>query len=55
MSNLATRKSRRRVAPHFVAFLWCLKSVVSHGRLQAVIALLKKADLDVALQFVNYR
>jgi uncharacterized protein YajQ (UPF0234 family) len=23
--------------------------------LQAVIALLKKADLDVALQFVNYR
>ncbi|MBV8964772.1 MAG: DUF520 family protein, partial [Mycobacteriaceae bacterium] len=23
--------------------------------LQAVIAMLKKADLDVALQFVNYR
>ncbi|HWT50131.1 MAG TPA: DUF520 family protein, partial [Mycobacterium sp.] len=27
----------------------------SRDDLQAVIAMLKKADLDVALQFVNYR
>jgi uncharacterized protein YajQ (UPF0234 family) len=28
---------------------------VERDDLQAVIAMLKKADLDVALQFVNYR